>query len=73
MALNPEQVSRIKRMNPDELVSNAGTEDVGVLVEATLRLRRAIVHLHRSTWALNVVLIFLTAAIVYAAFMFRPA
>jgi hypothetical protein len=73
MALNPEQVSRIKRINPDELVSNAGTEDVGVLVEATLRLRRAIVHLHRSTWPLNVVLIFLTAAIVYAAFMFRPA
>jgi hypothetical protein len=72
MALSPDEVSRIKRMDHDELLSNAQSGDMAVLAEATLRLNRAVVHLHRSTWALNAVLILLTAAIVYAAFMFRP-
>jgi hypothetical protein len=70
MALSSEQVSRIKRMDRDELVSNAQSEDLGVLVEATLRLHRTIVHLHWSTWVLNGVLILLTAVIAYAAFKF---
>ena len=68
MALSPQQVASIKKMNHDELVSNAQSQDLGVLVEATWRL-------HRTTWLLNavlivltVVLITLTAALVYAAF-----
>jgi hypothetical protein len=63
MALNPEQVARIKRMKRDELLSNAQTEDLGVLVETVWRL-------HRTTWVLNAILIVLAAAIVYAAFAF---
>jgi hypothetical protein len=73
MALGRDEVSRIKRMDPDELLSNAQSGDMAVLVEATLRLNRTVKHLHWSTWALNGVLIFLTAAIVYAAFKFGHA
>ena len=57
MALAPEQVKRIKAMNHDDLVANAQTEDLAVLVETSLRL-------HRTTKCLNVVLIFLTGVLV---------
>jgi len=57
MALKPEQVQRIKRMKHGELVANAQSEDLAVVVEASLRL-------HRATIILNGILIFLTAALV---------
>jgi hypothetical protein len=52
-----EQVERIRAMESRELLANAESPDMGVLVEASLRL-------HNTTWWLNVVLIFLTAVLV---------
>jgi hypothetical protein len=68
MPLTSEEVLRIKRMNDDELVSNAHTEDVGVVVEAMLRL-------HHTTRKLNVILIWLTAVLVVltTAWFWRPS
>jgi len=57
MALTVDQVKRIKAMKHDDLVANAQTEDLAVVVEASLRL-------HRATIFLNTVLIFLTGALV---------
>jgi hypothetical protein len=61
MALTPDQVRRIKAMNHDDLVANAQTEDLAVVVEASLRL-------HRATVFLNGVLIFLGAVSAFLAF-----
>ncbi len=58
MALTGEQIRRIKKMKHDDLIANAQTEDLAVVVEASLRL-------HRATIILNLVLIVLTAALVY--------
>jgi hypothetical protein len=60
MALNPQ------RMQRNKLPSNAPTEDLSNLVE-TLR------HLQISTLWLNLVLIALAIAIVWAAFAFKNA
>lgn len=57
MALSTEQVKRIKAMKHDDLVANAQSEDLGVLVEVSLRL-------HNTTKFLNGVLIFLTLVLV---------
>ncbi len=58
MVLKTEQVERIKAMKHDDLVANAQSEDLAVLVEVSLRL-------HRATIFLNGVLIGLTAALVF--------
>jgi hypothetical protein len=57
MSLTIDQVKRIKAMKHDDLVANAQTEDLAVVVEASLRL-------HWTTKILNIVLIFLTGALV---------
>jgi hypothetical protein len=57
MSLTAEQVKRIKAMKHDDLVANAQTEDLAVVVEASLRL-------HYTTKVLNGVLIFLTIVLV---------
>jgi hypothetical protein len=57
MALSDEQLKRIRLMTYDDLVRNAQTEDLAVVVEANLRLKSAT---KRLTW----VLIGLTAALV---------
>lgn len=57
MALTDEHVKRIRAMKHHELVANAQSQDMAVVVEASLRL-------HRATWFLNGVLIFLTLALV---------
>jgi hypothetical protein len=61
MALRDDQVKRIKAMKHDDLVANALSEDVGVIVEVGLRL-------HRATIFLNVVLIILTGVLVALTF-----
>jgi hypothetical protein len=66
VALSTDQIARIKRIKRDELLANAQSEDLGSLVEVTLRL-------HETTTKLNWVLIALTAALVYAAFRFGQA
>jgi hypothetical protein len=57
LTLTPTQVIRIKAMRHDDLVANAQSEDMAVLVEACLRL-------HRATKVLNGVLIFLTIVLI---------
>jgi flagellar biosynthesis protein FliP len=57
VALTAQQVERIKAMKHHELVANAQSEDLAVLVEASLRL-------HNATKFLNGVLIFLTFVLV---------
>jgi hypothetical protein len=57
MALTVDQVKRIKAMKHDDLIANAQSEDLAVVVEASLRL-------HRTTKVLNVVLIILTIVLV---------
>jgi hypothetical protein len=60
MPLSREQVQRIKEMKHDDLVANAGSDDMAVFVEVALRL-------HRATIWLNGALILLTLALVYFA------
>ena len=57
MGLTDEQVKRIRAMKHHDLVANAQSEDLAVVVEASLRL-------HRATWFLNGVLILLSLALV---------
>jgi len=57
MALTVDQVKRIKAMKHDDLIANAQSEDLAVIVEASLRL-------HSATKVLNGVLIFLTIVLV---------
>lgn len=61
MALTSNQVKRIKAMKHDDLIANAQSEDLAVVVEASLRL-------HRATKVLNGVLIVLTLALVVLTF-----
>jgi hypothetical protein len=67
MALTPEQVKRIKAMKHDDLVANAQSEDLAVVVEASLRLHCATKVLNGVIIALTIVLVALTAALVYYA------
>jgi hypothetical protein len=68
MALTPEQVKRIKAMKHDDLVANTqGPDFAAVVVEATLRLHRATKFLNGVLILLSVVLVGLTAALVYYA------
>jgi hypothetical protein len=67
MALTPDQVKRIKAMKRDELVANAQSEDLAVVVEASLRLHRATVFLNWVLIFLGIVTAALTAALVYFA------
>jgi len=57
MPLDKQQVTRIKAMDHDALVANAQSEDLAVVVEASLRL-------HETTRLLNWILIGLTVALV---------
>lgn len=67
MALTPEQVKRIKAMKHDDLVSNAQSEDLGVVVEVGLRLHEVTKLLNGVLIFLTVVLLLLTATLVYYA------
>ena len=67
MPLDKEVVARIRKMGHDELVANAVTVDAAVMVEASLRLQRTMMALHRTTWVLNAVLIALTLVIAWDA------
>jgi hypothetical protein len=69
MALTPREVERFKAMNRDELLASAGSSDFAAIVEASSRLRHAIVQLHRATIFLNVVLILLTGALVWLSYV----
>lgn len=55
--LSEQEVNRIKAMDHDELVAHAVSHDLAVIVEASLRL-------HETTKRLNLILIFLTVALV---------
>jgi len=68
LALSVEQVKRIKEMNHDDLVANAQSEDLAVLVEASLRLHRATKWLNGVLIVLTVVLVGLTGVLVFFAF-----
>ena len=57
MPLSDQELARIKSMTDDDLVRGAQTEDLAVVVEANLRLKRA------TTW-LTWVLIALTVILV---------
>lgn len=57
MALTEEQVKTTMAMKHHELVTNAQSQDLAVVVEASLRL-------HKATKVLNGVLIFLTLTLV---------
>jgi preprotein translocase subunit SecG len=67
MALPSDQVKRIKAMNHDDLVANAGSQDFAVVVEASLRLDRTTKFLTGVLVALTIVLVLFTAALVYYA------
>jgi hypothetical protein len=51
------EISRIKKMKHDELLRNALSSDMGVLVEVSHRL-------HRATLWLNGMLVFLTLVLI---------
>jgi hypothetical protein len=65
VALTDDQVKRVRAMKHHELVANAETQDMAVVVEASLRLHRATVFLNAILIVLTIVLILLTAALVY--------
>jgi hypothetical protein len=67
VALTDDQVKRVRAMKHHELVASAETQDLAVVVEASLRLHRATVFLNVILIALTIVLILLTAALVYTA------
>ncbi len=57
MALSDDELKRIRKMRDDDLVRNALTTDLAVVVEANLRLKKA-------TSCLTLVLIVLTVLLV---------
>ena len=61
--LSPEDFERIKVMDRDDLLRHAGSSDLAVVVEASLRLRETTDRLNKVLIGLTVVLIVLTAAI----------
>jgi hypothetical protein len=65
MSLSIDQVHRIKAMKHDDLVAGAQTEDLAVVVEASLRLHNATRLLNGVLIALTLVLVALTAALVW--------
>ena len=67
MALTVDQVKRIKAMKHDDLIANAQSEDLAVIVEASLRLDRTTKRLNRVLIFLTFVLVALTGALVYFA------
>ena len=67
MALTVEEVQRIKAMKHDDLVANAQSEDLAVLVEVSLRLHRVTKSLNGVLIGLTIVLVLLTGALVYFA------
>jgi hypothetical protein len=71
MALTVDQVKRIKEMNHDDLISNAQSEDLGVIVEVGLRLHKATIYLNCVLIALTIVLVLLTCGLVYFAFTYK--
>jgi hypothetical protein len=56
MPLSNQELARIKSMTDDDLVRGAQTEDLAVVVEANLRLKRATT---RLTWVLIVLTVIL--------------
>jgi hypothetical protein len=67
MTLTTVQVKRIQAMNHGELIANAQSEDLAVVVEASLRLHRATIYLNIILILLTVVLVDLTYALVHYA------
>ena len=67
MALSPDLAKRIRTMTPDELVASAQSQDLAVIVEASLRLDRTTKRLNRVLIFLTFVLVALTGALVYFA------
>ena len=67
MALTHDEVKRIRAMKHQDLVANAQSEDLAVLVEASLRLHNATKFLNGVLILLTIVLVALTAALVYYA------
>jgi len=65
--LTDVQISQIKKMKHDELLRNAGSPDMGVLVEVSYRLHRATVYLNGILIFLTVALVLLTCVLVYYA------
>ena len=67
MALTVDQVKRIKAMKRDDLISNAQSQDLAVVVEVGLRLHNVTKVLNGVLIALTLVLIALTGALVHFA------
>lgn len=67
MTLTVDQVKRIKAMRHDDLVANAHSEDLAVVVEASLRLHRTTIFLNGVLIVLTAVLVVLTCALVHYA------
>ena len=67
MPLSDVQISQIRKMKHDELLRAAQTPDMGVVVEAALRLHRATIWLNLVLIALTVVLVGLTYELVHYA------
>jgi hypothetical protein len=64
--LTEEEVERVTHMKWKELVANANSVDLGVLVETNLRLDRTTKILNGILIWLNVILVAMTVAIVMA-------
>jgi hypothetical protein len=56
MPITDQQLARIKSLSDDDLVRGGQTEDLAVLIEANLRLKRAT---SRLTWVLIVLTLIL--------------
>ncbi len=67
MALTVDEVKRIKAMKRDDLISNAQSQDLAVVVEVGLRLHNVTKVLNGVLIALTLVLIALTGALVHFA------